>query len=126
MYDFVLFDLDQTLLYRRPTLPERVWELVSRRQPGLSRETVDRAWAEGEFWQGEQIRRENATGVRLSDEEYLEGLLAVYGRFFPLEQGLRGELTELFLAASPESTPWPPGQRSCWKPWGPGTSRRGW
>lgn len=97
MYDFVLFDLDQTLLYRRPTLPERVWELVSRRQPGLSQETVDRAWAEGEFWQGEQIRRENATGVRLSDEEYLEGLLAVYGRFFPLEQGLRGELTELFL-----------------------------
>ena len=58
---------------------------------------MDRAWAEGEFWQGEQIRRENATGVRLSDEEYLEGLLAVYGRFFPLEQGLRGELTELFL-----------------------------
>lgn len=85
MYDFVLFDLDQTLLYRRPTLPERVWELASRRQPGLSRKTVDRAWAEGEFWQGEQIRRENATGGRLSDEEYLEGLLAVYGRFFPLE-----------------------------------------
>ncbi len=53
MYDFVLFDLDQTLLYRRPTLPERVWELASRRQPGLSRKTVDRAWAEGEFWQGE-------------------------------------------------------------------------
>ncbi len=96
MYQFVLFDLDQTLLLRSPSLVERIYALFAPLQPGLNRETVDRAYAESEFWQGEQIRKENETGVRLSDAEYLEGLLAVYRRFLPVEK-VRNQFVALFI-----------------------------
>lgn len=89
----VLFDLDNTLLLKRPSLPEKVWELVRSVSPEIPVETVEKAYAASELWVGRQIQKENKTGVRASDEEFLAGVLSAYRRFLPID----GELADRLL-----------------------------
>lgn len=84
MISCVLFDLDNTLLLKKPSLTEKIWELVRSNHPEIVMEAVERAYAASELWQGRQIQKENETGVRASDEEYFAGVLSVYRQFLPL------------------------------------------
>lgn len=93
MISCVLFDLDNTLLIKKPTLPEKLWELVRSVSPEISRETVEKAYAASEFWVGRQIQKENETGVRASDEEFLAGVIFTYRQFLPID----GETTDRLL-----------------------------
>ena len=71
----VLFDLDNTLLIRKPTIPEKWHEVLNEAGYVVDPSDTERAFAECEMWVGQQIRRENETGVRLSDEEFKEGVM---------------------------------------------------
>lgn len=61
----ILFDIDQTLLLKKPSTTEMVLETVLRYDPAVTMEAVQQAYAASELWQGEQIRKENETGVRM-------------------------------------------------------------
>lgn len=73
-----LFDLDNTLLIKRPTICERILQIFNDCGRVVKMDDVNRAYAMTESWQGAQIEKENKTGVRMSDEEYLSNLLAIY------------------------------------------------
>lgn len=92
MVNCVLFDLDNTLLLKSPSIPEKLFELASAASPEIKMETVEEAYAASELWQGEQIKKENETGVRMSDEEYFENVMAVYRKFLPLGEELSSRL----------------------------------
>lgn len=83
MFKAALFDLDNTLLQKNPTIVERVFEFTHQYCPELCFETIEKAYAASELWQGEQIKKENETGQRMSDEEYFQNVLSVYLRFLP-------------------------------------------
>ena len=74
----VLFDIDNTLLLKKPTIAQMVFQTAAPVRPGLTLDDVEKAYAESEIWQGEQIRRENETGVRMGDEEFLGNIFQVY------------------------------------------------
>ncbi len=78
----VLFDIDNTLLLKTPSIPQKIYQLALRFHPSLQPETVEEAYAATELWQGEQIRKENESGVRMPDDEYFENIVAVYERYF--------------------------------------------
>lgn len=59
-------------------------------------EQVERAYAASEIWQGEQIRRENESGVRMPDDEYIANVADIYGQSLGLDQHFCGELIETF------------------------------
>lgn len=101
MISCVLFDLDNTLLLKKPSLPEKVWEVVSCVHPEVPMEAVERAYAASELWQGRQIQKENETGVRASDEEFLAGMLSAYRQFLPLDKGLTDRLLPVFYGKYP-------------------------
>lgn len=83
-YHTVLFDIDNTLLLKEPSIPERVSEALLGR---FSLDEVKRAYSASELWQGRQIMKENETGVRMPDEEYLDNVAGVYRDIL----GLSGE-----------------------------------
>ena len=74
----VLFDLDQTLLLRTPTIPQKLHEVMTDMNVPHTMDQVDKAFADCEYWIGEQTTLENQTGVRMSDEEFLEKLTVFY------------------------------------------------
>ena len=84
MYQAVFFDIDNTLLFKQPSISEKVFEIVSAHMPDVAREAVERAYAASELWQGQQIMKENETGVRMPDEEYIAHVAGVYGRILKL------------------------------------------
>lgn len=75
----VLFDLDNTLLIRRPTIPEKWCEVLCRAGYAVTLRDTERAFAECEMWVGRQVRLENETGVRLSDEQFKVGVMGCGG-----------------------------------------------
>ena len=77
-YSCILFDLDQTLLLRTPTIPQKLDEVLTALGISHMPEQVDKAFADCEYWIGEQTTLENQTGIRMSDEEFLAKLLAFY------------------------------------------------
>jgi len=78
MYSCVLFDLDQTLLLRTPTIPQKLYEMISELGSPCAMDEVNKAFADCEYWIGEQTTIENQTGIRMSDEEFLEKMTAFY------------------------------------------------
>jgi len=74
----VLFDLDQTLLLRTPTIPQKLHEVMEELGISHTMDAVDKAFADCEYWIGEQTTLENQTGIRMSDEEFLAKLTAFY------------------------------------------------
>ena len=53
MYQAVFFDIDNTLLFKQPSISEKVFEIVSAHTPDVEREAVERAYAASELWQGQ-------------------------------------------------------------------------
>ena len=101
MYRAVLFDIDNTLLLKKPSVAEMVFQTLCPRLPGLALEQVEMAYAQSEQWQGEQIMRENESGVRMDGETYL------YHVFLAYQEGL-GLPGEMFPGpASTKPGPWP-------------------
>ncbi len=96
MYRCALFDIDNTLLVKKPTIAEMVYELAARENPALTMDEAEKAYAESELWQGQQIQKENETGVRMADEEYLENVTGIYRRALGLGEKACQSLTELF------------------------------
>ncbi len=94
MLKCILFDLDNTLLLKKPTIPEQVFDLVICEHPETRLEDVEKAYAASELWQGQQIQKENETGQRMSDEEYLQNVFDVYRQSLPLE---KGDMEDFFL-----------------------------
>lgn len=97
MYRAVLFDIDNTLLLKKPSVAEMVFQTLCPRLPGLALEQVEMAYAQSEQWQGEQIMRENESGVRMDGETYL------YHVFLAYQEGL-GLPGEMFPALRPVFT----------------------
>jgi len=85
-YSCVLFDLDQTLLLRTPTIPQKLSQLLGELKIGRTMDQIDKAFAECEFWIGEQTRIENQTGIRMSDDEFLAKMIAVYQKNLALPE----------------------------------------
>lgn len=77
-YSCVLFDLDQTLLLRTPTIPQKLHEVMTEVGIAHTMDAVDKAFADCEYWIGEQTANENRTGIRMSDEEFLAKLIDFY------------------------------------------------
>lgn len=96
MYHCALFDIDNTLLVKKPTIPEKVFELAVAQNAALQMDNVEKAYAKSELWQGAQIQKENETGVRMPDEEYLENVTGIYQKALGLGGGACRTLTELF------------------------------
>ena len=97
LIECVLFDIDNTLLMKRPSIPEKVYETARTFLPGLAFEDVERAYAQSELWQGEQIQRENETGARMPDEEFLKNIFGVYRNALGLPEKALGELRGVFM-----------------------------
>lgn len=93
----VLFDIDNTLLLKKPSIAEKVFEAASPLQPGLTMAAVEQAYAQSELWQGEQIQRENETGIRMPDEEYLQNIFRVYRHALRLPEETFGQLRDVFM-----------------------------
>ncbi|WP_322200327.1 HAD family hydrolase [Acutalibacter intestini] len=96
MYQAVFFDIDNTLLLKKPSIQEKVFEAAIRHIPGLNFETVERAYAASEIWQGEQVKKENETGIRMPDDEYLAHVVKIYCDSLNLSALVGGELTDIF------------------------------
>lgn len=109
MLKCVLFDLDNTLLLKKPAIPEQVFNLVLREHPETAFEAVEKAYAASELWQGKQIQKENETGQRMSDEEYLRNVFDVYRRYLPLEQRDAEDFLSIFTGNSSKSYELAPG-----------------
>ena len=71
----VLFDIDNTLLIKRPTIAEKWHKELNRAGYCVSKDDAERAFAECEMWVGHQTHIENVTGVRLSDAEFMNGFM---------------------------------------------------
>ncbi len=97
MYGCILFDIDNTLLLKKPSIVEKVFQAAQPSLPGLPLSAVEKAYAQSELWQGEQIRKENETGVRMSDEDYLRHVFSVYQQALGLEDALYGPLSQIFM-----------------------------
>ena len=97
MIQTVLFDLDNTLIMKKPTLSEKVYELAVEAQPNLKFESVQKAYAASELWQGGQIKKENETGVRMSDEEYLGNLMRIYREHLPFSSAADARLQKILM-----------------------------
>jgi len=72
----VLFDIDNTLLMKSPGIPEKWQQILHNSGIEVPLADAQRALAECEMWVGEQTRRENENGVRMSDEEFLDGVMS--------------------------------------------------
>lgn len=92
----VLFDIDNTLLLKKPTIPEKVFQLAAPGRPSLQMDDVEKAYAASELWQGAQIQKENETGVRMPDDEYLANVAAIYRQALNLPDETCEALTALF------------------------------
>ena len=77
-YSCVLFDLDQTLLLRTPTIPEKLHQVLEEFHVPHSMDEVNKAFADCEYWIGELTTLENQTGIRMNDEEFLAKLIGFY------------------------------------------------
>lgn len=82
----VLFDLDQTLLLRTPTIPQKLHEVMMDLGIAHTMDAVDKAFADCEYWIGEQTAIENRTGVRMSDEAFLDKLIDFYCKALGIPQ----------------------------------------
>ncbi len=109
MVKCVLFDLDNTLLLKKPTITEQVFDLVLREHSETEFEIVEKAYAASELWQGRQIQKENETGQRMSDEEYLQNVFEVYRKYLPLEQRDAEDFFSIFTGNHPKSYELAPG-----------------
>lgn len=77
-YTCILFDLDQTLILRTPTIPQKLHEVMEKLGISHTAAQVDKAFADCEYWIGEQTTLENQTGIRMSDEVFLAKLTELY------------------------------------------------
>lgn len=93
----VLFDIDNTLLFKKPSIAEKVFEAALPLKPGLTMPAVEQVYAKSELWQGEQIQKENETGIRMPDEEYLQNIFRVYRRALGLPEEALGQLRDVFM-----------------------------
>lgn len=98
----VLFDIDNTLLMKKPSVAEKVFEIAAPIAPGMTMSDVERAYAQSELWQGEQIRKENETGIRMPDEEYLQNVFRVYQQALMLEDQAYEALRGVFMGDYPK------------------------
>ena len=71
----ILFDLDNTLIVKSPTIPEKWRAALCDAGHCVSSDDTLRAFAECEMWVGRQIQLENETGVRMSDKDFLNGVM---------------------------------------------------
>ena len=71
----ILFDIDNTLLMKSPSIPEKWCEAFSGEGYNITLDDAQRAFAECELWVGRQTQLENATGIRMSDEEFKYGVI---------------------------------------------------
>lgn len=94
-YTCILFDLDNTLLKKTPTVPEKAYEILKKHNVNIEPETLQMIYAHSEYWIGEQILRENETGVIMDDNEFIGNILSFYSRHFNVEDQLKEELTEI-------------------------------
>lgn len=85
-YVCVLFDLDQTLLLRTPTIPQKLHDVLAEMKVPHTQNQIDKVFADCEYWIGEQTTLENQTGVRMSDEEFLQKLTAFYQNALSIPQ----------------------------------------
>ena len=95
MYRCVLFDLDNTLLIRRPSITEKIYEALSQDYPGICLEDVQKAYADSELWQGEQIRKENETGERMNDSDFFANVVTVYRKVLKLTENASDAVLEI-------------------------------
>lgn len=94
-YTCILFDLDNTLLKKTPTVPEKAYEILKAHSITTELETLQMIYAQSEYWIGEQILRENQTGVIMNDNEFIDNILSFYSRHFNVEGILKEEFTEI-------------------------------
>ena len=95
MYSCVLFDLDHTLLVKRPTVWEKVEEMLLRCNGTADRESLEKAYAESELWQGEQIRKESESGIRMDDEEFFRRVASFYHAAAVFDNEMERELNRI-------------------------------
>lgn len=97
MFRAVFFDIDNTLLAKRPSIEERVYQFAAAHIPDLPFAAVEKAYAASELWQGRQIMEENKTGLRMPDEEYIAHVAEVYCQSLGVTlPGVSRELAQLF------------------------------
>lgn len=96
MLQTVFFDIDNTLLMKKPSISEKVLEIAARHDPTVSMDAVEKAYAASELWQGQQIMRENETGVRMPDEEYIARVAEIYGQALAMNSTAVQELINRF------------------------------
>lgn len=77
-YQAVFFDIDNTLLLKKPSVSEKVFETLAEQDPAIRLDAVEKAYAASELWQGGQIMKENETGIRMPDQEYVAHVAEVY------------------------------------------------
>lgn len=96
MLQTVFYDIDNTLLMKKPSIPENVLEIAARHDPTVSMDAVEKAYAASELWQGQQIMRENETGVRMPDQEYIAHVADIYGKSLAMDSAAVQELINRF------------------------------
>lgn len=98
----VLFDLDNTLLIKRPSVAEKWYEVLFENGYCVTKSDVRRAFAACEMWVGEQTRRENESGIRMSDEAFLNGVMGCCVAELGIDDGAMRLLAPVWMGDYPK------------------------
>jgi len=97
----ILFDIDNTLLLKCPGIPEKWRQVLDDNGIAVSLSDAQRAFAECEMWVGEKTRRENQSGIRLSDEEFVDGVMNCCTRFLGVPAIFKDVLADVWAGRYP-------------------------
>lgn len=96
MYKGVFFDIDNTLLLKKPSIAEAVFSIAAKRGGhAVPFEEVEKAYAASELWQARQIMEENRTGARMADDEYLRHVAACYQDIVPTDDAFLADMASV-------------------------------
>lgn len=95
-YSAMLFDLDQTLIIKKPDTVELVRSRLSDHGVDAEPERIQRAFANSEIWIAQQVLKENETGERMDDDTFLHHIWAAYQAELDLPLEIKNVLLPIF------------------------------
>lgn len=98
-YGGILFDLDQTLLMKTPSIPQKIAQIFNECGIVPAMETLEKLQDDCDLWIGRQLHLENETGIRMCDEDFLAHLIAIYQHPLHLDENACQAIKPVLMGA---------------------------
>ena len=95
-YSAMLFDLDQTLIIKKPDTVDLVRSRLAGHGIIADPGRIQRAFANSEIWIAQQVMKENETGERMDDDTFLHHIWAAYQVELDLPLEMKNVLLPIF------------------------------